>query len=340
MKKKALPTHKGILIWGELEKSGREFVLRQEVYELVSRARGLADIYGTRVTVAVPGWRAVSCDRAAAFGADRVLLCEHELLERFSVAGYTSQLCRMIEKLRPEIVLFGATLNGRALAPRVAARLGCGITADCTALEMDNQRRLIQVRPAYGGNIMASIIAPDTLPQIATVRPHIFPAESLEKHFCSVEQFEPDISPGDIVVQVVSEQQGGDSGLIEDAGIIVAVGRGIGSRENIKYAAQLTELLGGTLAASRSVVELGWADHSRQVGQSGRVVSPKLYIAIGISGAIQHQVGMNCSRTIVAINKDKQAPIFEIADYGIVGDFFELQPFLLDELQKLGRGRG
>jgi electron transfer flavoprotein alpha subunit len=243
---------------------------------------------------------------------------------------------QLIAKYKPEIVLMGATTYGRSLAPRVASRLNTGLTADCTRLDIDKEKRLlVQTRPAFGGNLMATIICPNHRPQMCTVRPKVM--KPLEQDLSRIgEIIRPDITiPADVKVKIVDEV----TTLCEkvnllEADIIVAGGRGLGDPKNFALVKELADVLGGAVGASRAVVDAGWVEYSHQVGQTGKTVSPKVYFACGISGAVQHLAGMSSSDTIIAINKNPEAPIFNIATYGIVGDALEVLPALIAEFKK------
>ncbi|HIE43516.1 MAG TPA: electron transfer flavoprotein subunit alpha [Candidatus Omnitrophica bacterium] len=270
-------------------------------------------------------------------GADRVYLIEDTRLNTYEIGITTKVLSDLIEKEKPEIILFGATSLGRSLAPRLAARLNAGLTADCTHLDVDSERRLLlQTRPAFGGNIMATIITPVHRPQMATVRPKVMkkPLED-RKRKGEIVRINPDIdtvSQLTTILQTIREEK--EVVDLQEADIIVSGGRGLGKKENFALIEELAEALGGAVGASRATVDAGWIPSYHQVGQTGKTVQPKLYIACGISGAIQHQVGMRSSEVIVAINKDAEAPIFNIATYGIVGDLFEVVPALIKRLKK------
>ena len=238
-------------------------------------------------------------------------------------------------KEKPSVLLLGATPNGRDLAPRVAARLRFGLTADCTGLAIDDQGQLVQTRPAFGGNIMASIISPYTRPQAATVRPNVFAAAAPDlSRPVAIKDFPVNLSKAAIRTKVVERIQMASEGeKIEEARIIVSAGRGCGEPSALDLVRSLAHRLGGTMEGSRAIVELGWIPHTLQVGQSGTTVGPDLYIAVGISGAVQHIVGMSSSKKIVAINKDPDAPIFKVADLGIVGDAMAILPKLLEAIR-------
>jgi electron transfer flavoprotein alpha subunit len=264
-------------------------------------------------------------------GADRVIHCRHDLLQSYSTDGFTQVLSALISAHKPAIVLYGATPHGRDLAPRVAARLKLGLTADCTGLEIDEQQQLVQTRPAFGGNIMASIITPYTRPQTATVRPNVFVVPGHDPtHKPVVEDFPVVLSRSAVRTRVVERSYIDEDSRqgIADANVIVSGGRGCQKPENLALLAHLADQLGGVMAGSRPIVEQGWIPHTLQVGQSGTTVSPQLYIAAGISGAIQHVVGMSSSRVIIAINKDPEAPILKVADLAVVGDALEILPRL------------
>jgi electron transfer flavoprotein alpha subunit len=272
-----------------------------------------------------------------AVGADKVYLVDSNLLTDYCEDTYTKAIVDLILEYKPEIFLFGATNVGRALAPRIAARLKTGLTADCTELEIDEEGKLLQTRPAFGGNVMATIITPTQRPQMATVRPKVMPKPiPVVDRTGEVIHVKPDIKKEDIrskilnLVKEITEEVN-----LEEADIIVAGGRGLQKAENFKLISDLATILGGAVGASRAAVDAGWISHYHQVGQTGKTVCPKLYIACGISGAVQHLVGMQTSEYIIAINKDKDAPIFNVATYGIVGDIFEVLPVLTEEFKKV-----
>jgi len=321
--------YKNIFIWGEWETKGNEIRIKSVVLELLAKGKELANKLGESLAVILPGKDVEHLvPKLFHYGADIVYLCQHELLEKYSTEGYTSVIASVIAAEKPSIVLYGATPNGRDLAPRIAARLALGLTADCTALNINSSRQLVQTRPAFGGNIMASILSPYTRPQMSTVRPGVFrkPKEDLTREGV-VKNVEVTLKPVSIRTKIVEEILSEDEGInIEEAKILVSVGRGIGSKENLGIIREMANVINGTVSGSRALVDLGWLPHPQQVGQSGKTVAPTLYIALGISGAIQHLVGMSSSDTIVAINKDPEAGIFEIADFGIVGDIKKIVP--------------
>lgn len=269
------------------------------------------------------------------YGADKVYCIENEILESFNDELYFHALVQLINKFKPEIVLFGATTYGRSLAPRVASRLNTGLTADCTDLQLDaDKKNIVQIRPAFGGNLMAEIICPNHRPQMATVRPGVMKALKPDMNRIGEVLFPEVELPEDIKVKVMKTASFLSSLVdISEAEVVVAVGRGIESPENIKIIEELANVLGGAVGASRAVVDAGWMDYHHQIGQTGRVVSPKIYIACGISGAVQHLAGMASSDIIIAINNNPNAPIFKVAHYGIVGDIFEVIPALIQEFK-------
>lgn len=257
------------------------------------------------------------------YGADRVYLCDSPLFDQPMEACWADLVQQTIAQCQPEIVLFGATEFGRSLAPRVAARLQTGLTADCTVLEIDREKRLLQqTRPAFGGNLMATIICPNHRPQMATVRPGVFQRGEPQTRQGVVPRI--NAPKGPFRADLLACSSVVPSASIADAQVIIAVGKGIGNQKNIRFAQELARLLGGQVGASRPLVDAGLAEYAMQVGQTGHTVAPKLYIACGISGAIQHLAGMSNAETIVAINTDPDAPIFNVAHYAIVGDCVEV----------------
>jgi electron transfer flavoprotein alpha subunit len=323
-----LAQYKGVYVWIELD--GEHFPPRAKkvALELLGKGRALADSLGEElVAVVLAGLNAYDGRDLSKYGADRIVLCQHELLETYSTDGYTNVICAVIAAKKPAVILYGATPHGRDLAPRVAARLRLGLTADCTGLEIDEERQLVQTRPAFGGNIMASIITPYSRPQTATVRPNVFPVpEPDESRQALVETFPVRLNKAAIRTHLVERRYINDDGQtgIEDARVIVSAGRGCQKAANLDLLREVAGRLGGVLAGSRAIVEQGWIPHTLQVGQSGTTVGPELYIAVGISGAIQHLVGMSSSKHVIAINKDPEAPIFKVADLGVVGDGLEI----------------
>jgi len=275
---------------------------------------------------------------ATAQGAQKVLVVEGPEYEHYSTDAYATAMTALIEKYGPTSMMLGATNNGRDLGPRVACRLKTGLTADCTALDIDEESgNVAWTRPAFGGNLMATILCPNTRPQIGTVRPGVFKkAEADAANVAEVIKEDIHVDPKDIRTQVLEiiKDLNDEKVDLEGAEIIVSGGRGVGGPEGFAPLKELAAVLGATIGASRAAVDSGWIPHAHQVGQTGKTVGPKLYIACGISGAIQHAAGMSGSGCIVAINKDADAPIFDIADYGIVGDLFEVLPVLTAEVKK------
>ncbi len=302
-------------------------------WELLGKARELAAELGGCVCSAVLGHQVDSLAReAAAHGAEKVYLVDDPALSHYRTQPYLHGMARLVEKYQPEILLLGATTMGRDLAGAVATKLGTGLTADCTGLCIDPATKLLeQTRPAYGGNIMASILCETRRPQMATVRPRVMPMPPRdESRTAETLREELALAEGDIAVRLIEYARHDDASIvrIEDANVLVSGGRGLGGPEGFKLLAELAQALGGAVAGSRAAVDQGWIDPSRQVGQTGKTVRPKLYIACGISGAIQHLVGMETADVIVAINRDPEAPIFGVATYGIVGNVNDIVPAL------------
>jgi len=321
----------------------RDGVLTKVVAQLLGKARDLADVLGVRVAAVLLGHDVGNLTtELIQYGADVVYVADDPVLEHYRTDAYTKVIVDLVLEEKPEIVLYGATNIGRDLAPRVAQRLGTGLTADCTGLEIDeSERMLLQTRPAFGGNIMATIICPRHRPQMSTVRPGVMrayppdPARTATVQKVAVNVTEEDLKT--TVREVVKEARRHVD--LEEAKIIVSGGRGMGGPESFSILEELAQAIGGEVGASRAAVDSGWIDKDHQVGQTGKTVHPDLYIACGISGAIQHQAGMKESGIIVAINKDPGAPIFQIADYGIMGDLFKIVPLLTEELKAVGAGK-
>ncbi len=306
--------------------------------ELLGKGRKIADELGVQVTAALIG---KNVDKHAKllieYGADKVLVLDHDALELYSTEPYTQAMVQAVQSVNPEIVLFGATSIGRDLAPRVSARLLTGLTADCTSLEISEERMLLMTRPAFGGNIMATIISPDHRPQMSTVRPGVMTKMDRDVlRAGEIVQFPLQIEKNNNFVEILSfEKETEEKQDIQEATVLVSGGRGVGSQENFGLLYDLADELNGLVSASRAAVDAGWMDHDRQVGQTGKTVRPNLYFACGISGAIQHVAGMEEAELIVAINKDKDSKIFEYADLGIVGDVHKVLPFLIEEIKKI-----
>lgn len=308
-------------------------------HELLGKAKELAKDMETEVTAVLLGYNVSGlCKDLASYGADKIVMVDNKDLELYSTRPYAYCICQIIEKYKPAVVLYGATAIGRDLAPRVAARIRTGLTADCTKLDVadDGTKNLRMTRPAFGGNIMATIICPDYRPQMATVRPGVMQKiKPIEDASAPVDKVDIEIPASEKDVEILEvikkESQKMD---IQDAKILVSGGRGIGCPENFKLLEDLADVLGGTVSSSRACVDAGWAEKDIQVGQTGKTVRPNLYLACGISGAIQHLAGMEESDVIMAINKDEGAPIFEVADFGIVGDALKILPLFTEEVKK------
>ncbi|RLC30499.1 MAG: electron transfer flavoprotein subunit alpha [Deltaproteobacteria bacterium] len=307
-------------------------------YELLGEGRKLAEKLGEELSAILPGSRVESlAGELFAHGADKVYLVDDENLAEYKTGPYTTAVAAVIAKYKPAIVLYGATTTGRDLAPRVAARIQTGLTADCTGLDIDPETGLLlQTRPAFGGNIMATIKCPRHRPQMSTVRPKVMKKPDPDyNRKGEIIHVPVEINPKSVKTKILEGiKLAKATGDIEEADIIVSGGWGLGEPENFRMLEDLARALGGAVGASRAAVDAGWQPHSNQVGQTGKTVCPKLYIACGISGAVQHLVGMQTSDVIIAINKDPQAPIFQVADYGIVGDLFQIIPKLIKALEK------
>lgn len=306
-------------------------------YELLGRGRELADVRGARLGAVLLGSGVLdSAARLIERGADVVYVVDDPALEHYLDEPYANAVAALIEKHRPEIVLTGATSIGRSLIPRVAIQVRAGLTADCTGLDIDDEKGLLlQTRPAFGGNIMATIVCPNHRPQMATVRHKVMTAmeaDASRKGEVVREEIPAALlsTTAEFVEFVKDTTQ---TVNIAEADIVVSGGRGLGGPENFPMLEELADALGGAVGASRAAVDAGWIPYSHQVGQTGKTVQPKLYFACGISGAVQHLAGMQSSKVIVAVNKDPDAPIFKIATYGIVGDVFEVIPQLTRRLK-------
>lgn len=306
--------------------------------ELLTPGKMMAGKQGGDLVAVVIGHNVDEAVKAAStHGADKVLVVDGPEYEHYTTDAYTIALCALVEKYGPTSMMIGATNNGRDLGPRVSCRLHGGLTADCTALDIDEESgNVAWTRPAFGGNLMATIMCPNNRPQIGTVRPGVF--KKCEETEAKAEVIREDIhvDEKDIRTKVleVIKEMGDENVDLEGAEIIVSGGRGVGGPEGFEPIRELAKVLGATVGASRAAVDSGWISHAHQVGQTGKTVGPKLYIACGISGAIQHLAGMSGSDVIVAINKDPDAPIFDVADYGVVGNLFEVLPVLTEEIKK------
>lgn len=339
-----------------LEECKGVFVFAQQVdncingiaFELIGKGKDLADALGTEVTAVLLGSGVKDlADELAAYGADKVIVVDDPELKEYRTEPYAHALASVIRKYKPEIFLVGATAIGRDLGPRVSARIHTGLTADCTQLEIGDfplnpipgkeqkHNQLLMTRPAFGGNTIATIACPDFRPQMATVRPGVMQKRAkIEGAKANVEEFNPGFTPDHKYVEIMDiVKMVSDTVDIMDAKILVSGGRGVGSPENFKLLEDLADAIGGTVSCSRAVVDAGWKPKDLQVGQTGKTVRPNVYFAIGISGAIQHLAGMEESDLIIAINKDETAPIFDVADYGIVGDLNKIVPMLAEKLK-------
>jgi electron transfer flavoprotein alpha subunit len=323
----------GVWVFAETVENSK---LRNVTYELLTKGTELANELGQELFAVLLGHNVESLTKdLAAYGAKKVILVEHELLSQYNTDAFSSVITGLISKYDPNILLFPATHLGRDLAPRVAATLELGLTADCTGLSIQDGL-LLQTRPAFGGNIMAEILCPYSRPQMATVRPNVMPqSEPDDSRTAEVIKEEITLDPKALrtkIREIIKTEIEGTK-KIDEADCVISGGRGMCTEENFNKLEALAKELDGVVGASRVVIDLGWRPKSVQVGQSGITVSPKLYFACGISGAIQHTVGMRGADTIVAINKDSHAPIFQFSKYGLVGDCNELVPLLIEEIK-------
>jgi len=312
-------------------------------WELLGTGRQLADRLKVELTAVIIGHQVEHlCQESFDYGSDRVILMDSPVYKHYRTQSFNDAIVHLIEKHKPEIILMGATGQGRDLAGAVATVVKTGLTADCTGLDIDDRGNLAQTRPAFGGNIMATIMCDRFRPQMSTVRPHVMAMPELQEGR-NGEIIRDDFAPKekDILVKVLEVLSDKDNKDIDIAGaeIIVSGGRGMMNKENFTILNELADELGAVVGASRSAVDSGWKPHSRQVGQTGKTVRPQIYIACGISGAIQHMVGMQDSDIIIAINRDPEAPIFQVATYGIVGDLFEVVPALTKRIRELKEQR-
>jgi len=322
-------------IWIVTER--REGELRKISFELVSEGRRLADKMGQSVTAILLGSHIKQkAGMLGKYGADKVIVADDDRLATYTTDAYVSVIAQLAQASEPAIILLGASVQGKDLSGRLAARLGVGMAQDCVAFSLENGN-LVAKRPICAGKAYATVTFQDSSPQIATARPNVFalndPDDSRE-----IDLIDADFSLDDSQVKtkvIESIQEAGGKADLTEAETIVSGGRGMKGPENYKILEELADLMGATVGASRSAVDAGWRPHSDQVGQTGKVVSPNLYIACGISGAIQHLAGMRTSKYIVAINKDPDAPIFQKADYGVVGDLFDIVPALTEEIKKI-----
>jgi len=335
MDRNELNQYKNIWVYAE-QRQGK---LTPVVIELLGEGRKLADVRGVKLNAILLGQ---DMDELAkeliSYGAETVYVADDALLKNYTTDAYTKVIVDAVHEIKPEIVLVGATHIGRDLAPRIASRLNTGLTADCTKLEIDPEDgKIKQTRPAFGGNIMATIICPDNRPQMSTVRPGVMDkATKDDSRTGEVELFKVEFTDADMNIkirEVIKEKHAKVD--ITEAKVLVSGGRGIGNAEYFDVLKELADELGGLVTSSRANVDAGWIGRERQVGQTGKTVRPDLYMACGISGAIQHLAGMEDSEFIVAINKDAQAPIFDVADLGVVGDLHKIMPILIDKVRAL-----
>lgn len=340
----SLEDYKGVYVFAQQVDN----VLSGIAFELLGKAKDLAADLETDVTAVLVGYGIKElADSLAAYGADKVIVVDDPELKDYRTEPYTHALSSVIQKYKPEIMLVGATAIGRDLGPKVSARVATGLTADCTQLEIGDfpinpvpgkeqkHNQLLMTRPAFGGNTIATIACPDNRPQMVTVRPGVMQKiQRINGAKADVEEFNPGFIPNQQYVEIMDiVKTVTDTVDIMDAKILVSGGRGVGSPENFKILEDLARAVGGEVSCSRAVVDAGWKPKDLQVGQTGKTVRPNLYFAIGISGAIQHVAGMEESDIIIAINKDELAPIFEVADYGIVGDLNKIVPLLTEQIK-------
>ena len=339
-----LEEYKGVYVFAQQVDN----VISGIAFELLGKAKDLAKDLNTDVTAVLIGSGVKDlADQLAEYGADKVIVVDDPELKDYRTEPYTHALASVINEYKPEIMLVGATAIGRDLGPRVSARVKTGLTADCTVLEIGDfpinpvpnqeqkHNQLLMTRPAFGGNTIATIACPDNRPQMATVRAGVMQKITpIKGAKAEVIEYNPGFTPDDKYVEILNiVKEVTDTVDIMEAKILVSGGRGVGSAENFKLLDDLAEAIGGTVSCSRAVVDNGWKSKELQVGQTGKTVRPQVYFAIGISGAIQHTAGMEESDIIIAINKDETAPIFDVADYGIVGDLNKIVPLLTEQLK-------
>ena len=326
--------YQGIWVFAEQ----RHGELQKVSLEILGESRRLADELGVKLTAVLLGNNIGHlANKLGEFGADEVLVADHKELENYTTDGYTKVLCELVNDRKPGIFFIGATFIGRDLGPRVAARLKTGLTADCTSLAVEvEDGALLATRPAFGGNIMATIACPNHRPQMATVRPGVFSRLTEKNYDYKVENVNVELEASDIRTTILEVIKANKQVIdISEAKIIVSGGRGVGSKENFSLLQELADTLGGVVCGSRGAVDKGWIERDYQVGQTGKTVRPSIYIACGISGAIQHVAGMQESDMIIAINKDESAPIMKVADYAIVGDLNKVIPEMINELKSM-----
>ena len=323
-------------IWVFAEQS--DGTVRKVAFEILSQARKMADTMGEELCAVILGDGVESlADQFAPYGADKVYVVESAALKDYTTGGYTKALVDLAKQHEPSILLGGATVTGKDLFPRVAARLDSGLAVDCTDIKLGEGNQFVATRPMYAGKAYADLGFSDATPQIATIRPNVLiPSEPDASRTAEIVKVAAEVAPEDIKVKVVEvKKMASETVDLTEAEAIVAGGRGMKGPENFKLLEDLATLLNATVGASRAAVDAGWKDQADQVGQTGKVVSPNLYVAAGISGAIQHFAGMGTSKVIVAINKDPEAVIFSKCDYGICDDLFKVVPKLTEDIKKL-----
>ena len=326
--------YKGVWVFAEQ----REGELQKVSLELLGEGRRQADKLGVKLTALLLGSNIEGLSKTLAeHGADEVLIADDKLLEHYTTDAYTKVICDLVNERKPGILFVGATFIGRDLGPRVAARLNTGLTADCTSIDVEVENGdLLATRPAFGGNLMATIACPEHRPQMATVRPGVFAKVESDGANCNIEKVNVELTDSDVRTKVLETVKTAKDIIdISEAKVIVSGGRGVGSKENFALLEELANILGGTVAGSRAAVEKGWIENAYQVGQTGKTVKPSIYIACGISGAIQHVAGMQDSDMIIAVNKDETAPIMKVADYAIVGDIKKVLPELIAQAKEI-----
>lgn len=326
--------YKGVWVFAEQ----REGVLEKVSLEILGEGRRIADELGVKLTALLLGQNIESLAKTLAeHGADEVLVADDKNLEHYTTDAYTKVICDLAKERKPGILFVGATFIGRDLGPRIAGRLLTGLTADCTSVDVEVENgALFATRPAFGGNLMATIACPEHRPQMATVRPGVFAKISTDGSKCNIEKVEVKLVDSDVRTKVLEIVKAKKQIIdIAEADFIVSGGRGVGSKENFKLLEELAKALDGSVAGSRAAVEKGWIDGAYQIGQTGKTVRPQIYIACGISGAIQHVAGMQDSDLIIAVNKDDTAPIMKIADYAIVGDLAKVVPELIAQVKAI-----
>lgn len=329
-----LDDYQGVLVY--IEQRNRE--IQKVSLELLGKGKEIAEKLGEKLSAVIIGHEIKDLAKELIYyGAEKVIVVDDKILDNYVTEPYAKALTTVINEEKPEVVLVGATSIGRDLAPRVSARVHTGLTADCTKLDIDEEtRQLLMTRPAFGGNIMATIICPNHRPQMSTVRPGVMLKTDRDTSKTGeIVEFDVGLVPDDLnieILEIVKEEKKKIN--IEDAKVLISAGRGMGSEECLKDLYELAKEIKGEVSGSRAVIDSGWLEKERQVGQTGKTVRPDLYLACGISGAIQHVAGMEESELIVAINKNPDAPIFEVADLGIVGDATKIIPLITEEIRK------